>query len=39
MEECPDWAPAEILEISDEDDPAAVCVTWAMYDAMTEGLR
>jgi len=38
VEQCPDWAPAELLEVSD-DDTTAVCVTWAMYNEVHGGLR
>jgi len=38
VEQCPEWAPAELLEVTD-DDTIPICVTWDMYNAQKEGLR
>jgi len=37
-EHCPEWAPAELLEVTEEES-TGICVTWEMYYAERGGLR
>jgi len=38
VEHCPEWAPVEMLEVTD-DDTTPICATWDMYNAQKGGLR
>ena len=38
VEHCPDWAPVEMLEVTDDDDTTAICATQDRYDAQKRGL-